>query len=331
MIKEFAIDPEVMADWNNFRLLFPDFGVAKGRLIARYPREWAKDVQSLISRREAESLIGPIKAKSMVEQIFSHKHKFIPARREYDSKKDWLRNAESASPFHAIIANKNPRKSAEVIDVEQLDKEAPTYKATVQMKVPRTAGDLAGCAKLLLSVCDELQLVEPHFDPKASRFRKPLLEILEMHAAAPQRLKKLELHTWKPDPSGRAVDVNLRRFTSFKEDCRQLLQNSIPSGSTLRIFIWSRKTNGEKMHPRFLLTEFGGLQYDYGLDEGKGGEERTIVTLLDHDLWQDLRRDYSEGGSTFELGPEGIIQITGKAKSIDKPNAGGIVPAAKTS
>ncbi len=65
------------------------------------------------------------------------------------------------------------------------------------------------------------------------------------------------------------------------------------------------------MHARFLLTDLGGLQYDYGLDAAGSGE-RTIVTLLQHSLWDRICRDYATPSPTFQLSPDGIIEIPGK-------------------
>jgi hypothetical protein len=47
MIKEFAVQPEVMASWQYFRLLWEDLGVAKGTLISRFPKTWNKQVCEL--------------------------------------------------------------------------------------------------------------------------------------------------------------------------------------------------------------------------------------------------------------------------------------------
>lgn len=309
MIKEFAIEPEVIANQEHFRLLFPDFGVGKGRLIARYPKTWGQDVQTLINRLQTEARLAPVKANAMLSQIYADKHKFLPARRDFDKSKDWLRNAESprqngtSRPFDAIIANKNPRNCQAVLGIDDLDKEDPRYKTKVQQKIPRTATHIAGCARLLLAVCEEIQIVDPHFDPNESRFQETVIEILAMRANAPQQLKRFEIHTTKRIPFIRQVQ---------EDHYRRNLEKHLPERTNLRVFFWSRKPGGEKLHPRFLLTEFGGLQFDYGIDEWQDADERTIVSLLDHDLWKTLRTDYSEAGSAFAIEPNAIISIQEK-------------------
>jgi hypothetical protein len=74
-----------------------------------------------------------------------------------------------------------------------------------------------------------------------------------------------------------------------------------------------RKTGGEKLHPRFLLTELGGIQFDYGLDAGDAPGDTTIVTLMDHDLWQAVRADYTVPSPSFTITSDCIVGIVGQA------------------
>ncbi|MBI5772619.1 MAG: hypothetical protein HZA89_02615 [Verrucomicrobia bacterium] len=305
MIKEFAIEPCVLTDWRNFQSLFDDFGVGKGRLISRYPKDWTKEVDRLLAKGEASGLIGPVKAKTIREKIFGQKHKLIPARRDYPSNKTWLENAESCQssrPFHAIIAEENPRKHQNVIGVDDLDKGTNPYHVQTQIEVKRSAGCLASCAKLLLNVCEEIKFIDPHFDPNERRFRNTFCETLRLHSLAPQGLKVCEIHTKRPAEFRR--EIQLHHFRSrFEAD--------VPSGTTLRVFFWQQNPKGKKLHPRFLLTEFGGLQFDYGLDEGDEGD-KTIVTLMEEELWRQAREDYSDSGSAFEIDTDGIIEVAGR-------------------
>src|SRR5690606_977065 len=40
MIHEFAVDPEALTGWQNFRYVVEKFGIPQGRLISRFPKEW---------------------------------------------------------------------------------------------------------------------------------------------------------------------------------------------------------------------------------------------------------------------------------------------------
>jgi len=81
----------------------------------------------------------------------------------------------------------------------------------------------------------------------------------------------------------------------------------------LKVFLWHAREVGEELHPRFVFTEYGGIQFDYCLDEGGQQGAKTLVTLLSEGLWLELRRDYSAEGTTFAIDPAtDIFVIRGK-------------------
>ncbi len=45
------------------------------------------------------------------------------------------------------------------------------------------------------------------------------------------------------------------------------------------------------MHPRYILTDLGGLSYDWGLDEDP--KEYTDVKLLDYEDWENKYKRWS--------------------------------------
>ena len=45
-----------------------------------------------------------------------------------------------------------------------------------------------------------------------------------------------------------------------------------------------RNTEGETLHPRYILTDRGGIRIEHGLDEGEYGET-TDISLLDRTLY----------------------------------------------
>ena len=46
MLKEFALEPEAIATWASFKDFIDKFGVSKGRVIAAFPRKWARAVKA---------------------------------------------------------------------------------------------------------------------------------------------------------------------------------------------------------------------------------------------------------------------------------------------
>ena len=40
MLSEYALDPELLSNWKDFRFFASQFGAAQGRLISRFPKKW---------------------------------------------------------------------------------------------------------------------------------------------------------------------------------------------------------------------------------------------------------------------------------------------------
>src|SRR5262249_20878656 len=113
LVKEFAVEPAVMAKWTHFVSLWDDFGVGNGRLISQYPLLWKNKVDEL-----ARQLSPPVRASTISAKIRRDSHKFLMTSRTFNGNNDWLTNALShmpTQPFHAIIALANPMAAKSVL------------------------------------------------------------------------------------------------------------------------------------------------------------------------------------------------------------------------
>ncbi|MGO8929682.1 MAG: hypothetical protein ACLQU3_22680 [Limisphaerales bacterium] len=298
LIKEFAIEPEVVAKWQHFRELWEDFGVAQGRLISKFPIMWKTRVDEL-----ATKLSKPVQAATISAKIRRDEHKFLVTGRTYNGVEDWLVNALShmaTQPFHAVIASENPAGAKEVLVAGEFDKDEPPYKVVPEDFIPRKAPDLAACAGLLLEHCEELQFVDPHFNPSEPRFRNTFEAMLQL--CNPGLLKTLEIHREKPNPFISGVQ---------EANYRHQLELLVPAGATLRVYFWSQSPGGLGLHPRFLLTDLGGVHFENGLDEGDPGEA-TLVKPLTHEVWQQCRALFCRQSAAFALAPDCIIDVAGR-------------------
>jgi hypothetical protein len=303
MIADFAIEPRVMAQWRYFQMLEADFGVPQGRFISRFPGGWVREVAQLAHQLSHDSTNRPVDAKRIEEKLLGEafRRKVVPSRRPYDTAKTWLVNATACDgelAFHAIVAESNLERHRSVVVAGEFLRSEPPYYVEPGRKVARTVTDLVACAMPLLRVSEELVLVDPNFrvwDPRSGRvvyrFLDTLEELLDRRVKMPHRLRRLELHLERREDT--PGQYERRKFA-------ERLAKHVPRGVSLRVFLWQAKPQGERLHPRFLLTEYGGIKYDYGLDEGGPGE-RTIVTLLPEHLWSELRQDYCEAGTTFTI------------------------------
>ena len=272
MLHEFALDPEVMTTWQTVQLLSHLFGVEYGRLISTFPGKWKREVYTACGRRPD---LRDIEKARIVEKIKQLDPKLILTGRPYTPTKSWLENAESEHgdrPFRAVISDNNPKKHSFILNSSDLDEKLELWNVPREEKVSRDARAMASCVTLLFQMSRSILFVDPHFKPDAARFRRPLIEFLKVASQASSRagrpFDRIEYHLAK------ACDISF-----FIDVCRQTLLTHIPSGCDITFFRWTPRKPGEDLHPRYILTDVGGIRFERGLDDGEPGET-TDVGLL---------------------------------------------------
>lgn len=200
MIHEFAVEPEVMATWSHFRVLWDDFGVSRGRLLVKFPKEWRRRVYDL-----ARELSPPVRANAICSKLSDSAQRLQrlvgPGGRNFPHPTDWQRSAienqADKRPFRAIVATRNLSNRPDVLVADELERDHELWRVSTQDDAcPRIARDLLLRVETLLRCSDELILVDPHFDPLEPRFARPFESFVGVRPA----WKRLELHTKRPDP-----------------------------------------------------------------------------------------------------------------------------------
>ena len=293
MIYEFALDPVSINNWQACRYVIEQCGVEHGRIISRFPKKWKKLVYIACSE------CSTIELKRIEEKLSSLGNKIFGFCRSYDNEKTWLENAKHQhikNPFRAIISTVNDNNN-EILNVYDLNEGNPYWKTKREAAIPRNAESLAKCASMLLIMSNEILFVDPHFKPTQPRFTNNLKKMLcyAVHGKTP---KRIELHVKDKDESN----------DFWNNICKRTLQQIIPQEHSLTIIRWNEMNCGERLHPRYVLTNLGGIRYEVGLDEQNYGEGQTTdVSLLDIDLYKQRWDNYQKETTTFEFLDEIII------------------------
>ncbi len=296
MIKEFAIQPEVLGTWAHFYSLRADFEVGLGRLICRYPKSWTREVCAYVDRQIAEQKMGDVHGNSIKTFVSGERerHRFIPARgRNYEPVRTWLENSEGCTlpdPFHAIIAQENPRSAERVIVAGEFDRSQPPFAVEFQGEVLRNADEMADCCETLLDVCEELILVDYYFSPAASRHGDTFRAMLSHAKRRPRNIRRIEIHTTQP---------------AAKEVYEKAFAGELPANTVLKVFLWNEPPEG--LHARYLLTDLGGIKFDWGFDKGQLHTQQNEVILMQHQRWVEIYGRYSSP-------PAGCVPTTIKSK-----------------
>jgi hypothetical protein len=152
------------------------------------------------------------------------------------------------------------------------------------------------CAWQLLRDSKVVRLIEPHFNPHKPRFRDVLEALLDRLHKEGSSIREIELHVRHPedkDPQDPAPPI----FTA--SELKGKLAPLLRSDWKLRVHLWTR--GREKMHPRYLLTDRGGIQIDHRWDEGEYDTETTPILLLSRVRWEQEMERYKLGSADFVM------------------------------
>jgi len=139
----------------------------------------------------------------------------------------------------------------------------------------------------MLTNCNALHLVDPHFGPENSRHRavlQALMEVLARHALAPEIVR---------------VHCEAKSELAFFEREAAKMASRLPGGCVIEFVRWRQRSGGEKLHNRYVLTDLGGIAMGVGLDAGEAGETDDLL-LLPRTQYQLRWSQYASEDGAFE-------------------------------
>lgn len=282
MIYEFAIDPNALKSWEVIRYILGNCGFHNGRVISRFPKSWKKAIFEYFSQHR------PLEISRIQELLATADFKLLKTDRVYDQAKDWMENAtlqHVSKPFRAIVTNTTNIQDSFVLNLENLIEDTQLWKVNKGKCILRDAVEMANCAETLLRYSETVLFVDPHFDPTAERYRRSLNHFLLKLSKA----KRIEYHV-----------SNKSSKEYFQDECKANLPKRIPRGLEITFFRWKQQQGKETLHPRYILTNLGGISYEHGLDTGGQGET-TDVNLLDPEIYQRRWDNYQPNSTPFLL------------------------------
>lgn len=285
MIDTFALDPEVLLATDNPIGIADQFGVSKGRLMAKLPNDW----QHKILHRAKEQMGGTLAYKRLGVALKRITKATIPYDHMPFESVKWLEDAERNDwTLRCIVSTSNPRGHAKVITAVDMNSESDLWHMPNSQTVPRTAEAISKVVSPLVMNAKQLVLVDPHFDADPDTGKERFRNVL----------KNIVQHI---DPKY-AVTLHVRhnRSVNYRDDCHKHLPGILPKGLVLSIMRWRERPGGEKLHARYIMNQLGGMAFEVGLDEGHDGQT-TDVSLLDDEHYC-LRWEHYQGAHpAFDL------------------------------
>ncbi len=302
MIHEYALEPELVSTWgtlSNYRLYYSAFGLGQGRVVSRYPENWAEIVKNLsLNRKDLERT-------RLVELLRQIKEKMVE-RKNYcwdDAKQNWLENVlkeHSRHQFFAIMARKNPEEHPAIFTESDLAGDSrEKWDIPHGRVIPRKSQDMSAAVEMMLSRCCWVKFIDPY--------------ILSDRPNCWQSLENFMGILGNDRPIGPPEQIEIHSLFNERDATMEYLGKKVekltPNGLPVTIFRWKERPDGQRFHNRYILTDLGGVSFHHGLDIGTDGETDDI-TLLDREQYGFHCDQYCIKSSAFDLA-ESPIQVIG--------------------
>ncbi len=306
MLHVYAIEPESLRDWGNFRTVLSGFGVSEGRLLSQFPKKWSIKVREVCSdfTFKQKQLMAPELARVK-------KHATIKSGRAFDSDKTWLENAMEQhleKPFHAIISLGSQGQEDFLIDANAVVPDTFRWKVPREGKVDRTVEAMQEAVSPLLVISSRIMFVDKFFEPGSSKWLEPLRAFIKTATDGRSQPPRFEYHIKISNED--LILSPERRAVEFKEHCVRYLQDILPEEVKLTVFRWDQIAGGDGLHARYILTNRGGMKVDWGLDTGRVGET-TDIALMSNEFWKTNWDAFQENAGKYEFIDK--VEITGVA------------------
>ncbi|MFH1480502.1 MAG: hypothetical protein ABIG67_04490 [Pseudomonadota bacterium] len=295
MFYEYALDPDLISnlpEMRGYKLFMDQFGFDRGRLIARYPRRWQKRVWDSYNSRnpigtpnKSEQAKAQMKQKGLEVILNRLRGNLINRGGSWDHTKDWLENAldenQRTDPFQGIITVDRHEGCECIFTIDDATQENQLWNVPCSDIISRKADDFAAALKLLLSVSKEIIFFDPYFHPNKVQFINVLKGLMDVASDDSRRvpIKKIQLHTsnqrWFNKPN-----CNVEQETEdLIKKIEKFLSDNFPEEKRPSLKVWKERNGGEKIHNRYILTEWGGVSFGIGLDEGRDGQTDDIARM----------------------------------------------------
>lgn len=268
MIYEYAVSPQLFGSQANLALLFHAFTADHGRMISDFPRRrWVQLARALITKAVTEDS----ERKEWIELLMAlEKHAIVERQGPlWTDGKLWIANAldeHQRRPFHGILVDKLIADIPQAIAIDATMHKNLAWSTPGTRSVPRRAREIVESVASLIDMSTTLVLVDRNFNPTEPRFTKVLAKFAEhlkakVHQPRIQQIKFIT--TYELDGT----------TTQFEKRCREFLPDALPVGISVSFQLKAKNL----LHPRFVLTNKGCVNFENGLDEGDGD---VIVSRL---------------------------------------------------
>ncbi len=299
MLKEVAINPEVLLRWSKDRrdyLYFDrNYGIGTPRIISSFPKTRYKTLKNhlLPMVHQLDSDMDKKRYISMVEKLQNNIHFRFS---EVNSDKDWgsLILGEFTN-FDYVISNKDIN-CHNFIDIYNID-ESDLIDLNTQLLFKRKKEEFFQVIEGFIRLTNTKFII---IDPYAWKLnsRKIIIDII--HKMTDRNLESVQIELiviYKDNPRDKVP------IASFYKD--SILGQVNDKGNKVNVSVYhlSETAESEAFHNRYLLNDLGGIMLGHGIDIAdleNDTNKKDVATLLNKELYEHLW-DQFNGELKFEV------------------------------
>lgn len=258
MLKQYALDPDVVTDGMAFTAFVGGLGVENGRVMAEYPRIWIRmaieRVRAMPETREKK------RAELLLERLRTEAQLKCKTGLPFDGTLAWLVNAEHhVDAFDAVIHPDDVEPSApseRMFPATSLLEDQPYWQVNRDVRFRAVAGEFKNLLLPLARHQSRLAIMDPYFEPQRDTYVQGLKEIMQVPTAP----CSVVVHTSAEGTAGKEI----RSSQEWQEVCSERLSPLVDAGTSLTIVRWNSGASGTRPHARWLVTPLGGVLVDKG-------------------------------------------------------------------
>jgi hypothetical protein len=306
MIKEFAIEPDVLNDWQKFGHFIDVCNIYHGRMISNYPSNWLGKVKKSVENNKD---CMPKSRTKIIEKMIQIKNdktllSFKNTEKNFVESTTWISNAinlmKDGNAFNSIISkNQNVDynfiiNSDDCFANDSLSSWASSNQKIIDRNDPKA---ILNSCKWLIDRSKELIFIDQNFQLSYNnRFIKPFEHILRYISKNQTNLKidSLQYHFSIDNIDNHDIIEDLIKKLNLK------LKNCKPNNLSIDFYCFKPK----EVHPRFIISDFAAINYEYGLDyepTKSSRDNRNIVTIQSHKVFNDLYNFHKNIKLTFSI------------------------------
>jgi len=299
VLGEFAVNPACLCSSADLSIGLKVFGFEHGAVVSDFPNGWYKEL-----RARAKQMPEPDR-NVFLGKLHLFRERAVARVRSSELGETWLAQALTANakiPFHAIL---DEADSAQCRSYAAAMDDVDLRVGLRENKVPRNAADLVKSFWPLAVSSERFSVIDPYLKPDSAH-QKFLRALIDARRTASRAVLYLDLHMEFDDDPREMRDGSMACKAAFKAWARGIGDNLIVS-----LRWWADSGVGE-LHPRYLLSERGGVRLDRGavvppqLDQQ---DHDTDIGMLAEHFVKEVERRYNGTYRPLDLKEQDTFRI----------------------